>query len=120
MLMFGLTFVASWAFTVLLGDATHGPLRVVYQLYLVVVAGAYFVYCWHRTGQTLAMKTWGLRVVGPAGRPLSIGRATLRYVLALAGLLAFGLTFWWALLDRERQFLHDRVLRTRVVRAPTS
>ena len=36
-------------------------------LVLVVVLGIYFVWCWMR-GQTLAMKTWGIRVVDRQGR----------------------------------------------------
>ena len=42
-------------------------------------------------------------------------------VLAVAGmelgLAACGLSYWWAFLDPDRQFLHDRLARTRLVRA---
>lgn len=117
-LLFGLTFLASWVFVVLLGDATHGLWRLAHQGYLLAVAGAYLIFCWLRSGQTLAMKTWGLRLVTLSGDRLTPGRAVMRYGLATVGLLLLAAGFVWALVDRERQFLHDRLLGTRIVRAP--
>jgi uncharacterized RDD family membrane protein YckC len=89
-----------------------------HQGYLLVVAGAYLIFCWLRSGQTLAMKTWGLRLVTLRGDRLTPGRAVMRYGLATVGLLLLAAGFVWALVDRERQFLHDRLLGTRIVRAP--
>ena len=117
-LLFGIVFIASWIFTVLTGDATRGPGRIVHQVFLVVIIGAYFVYCWRRSGQTLAMKTWGLRLVTTSGQVPTLGQAIGRYILALIGLLCLGAGFLWAAVDRDRQFLHDRLMRTRIVRAP--
>lgn len=117
-LLVGVVFIGSWVFLKLLGDASHGIARHVLQGYLAIICGAYFVYCWRRSGQTLAMKTWGVRLVRADGRPLSIRLALARYGLALLGLLAGGTGFVWAAVDPERQFLHDRLLGTRLVRAP--
>src|SRR5690348_14714122 len=63
--------------------------RTLYQLYLIAAAGAYFTWHWARSGQTLAMKTWRLRVVTENGAPLTVRRALARYVAALAGLALF-------------------------------
>lgn len=117
-LLFGILFITSWLFTVLTGDATRGPGRLAHQAFLTVVIGTYFVYCWRRSGQTLAMKTWGLRLVTTSGQVPTLGQAIGRYVLALAGLLCLGAGFLWAAVDRDRQFLHDRLMGTRIVRAP--
>lgn len=117
-LLFGVVFLASWVFTVLLGDATQGLKRTAHGVYLAGVVGLYFVYCWRRSGQTLPMKTWGLRLERRDGRRLALGQAVLRYVLALAGLLGGALGFLWAFVDRDRQFLHDRLTGTHIVRAP--
>jgi uncharacterized RDD family membrane protein YckC len=92
--------------------------RVVYQLYLALVAGAYFIWQWLRGGQTLAMKTWHLRLIAKDGSAVTPRQALLRYVAALGGLTFMGLGFLWALLDRNRVFLHDRVARTRIVMTP--
>lgn len=91
-------------------------LRGVFQAYLGLVAGVYFVWQWVHGGQTLPMKTWGLRLVGDDGGSVPPRQATLRYFAALAGAFALGAGFLWALVDRDRKFLHDRLARTRIVR----
>ena len=107
--------VAALPFVVLTRDA-HGVARPLLQLYLMLIAGAYFVCQWCRGGQTLPMKTWRLRLVRRDGAPLTRKQALQRYCVALAGTLAFGAGFAWALIDPERQFLHDRVMGTRVIK----
>lgn len=93
--------------------ASHS--RTLFQLYLVVVAGIYFMWQWLRSGQTLAMKTWRLRLVDAGGRDLTFQQALLRYGVAVAGAALAGVGFIWAFFDSQRQFLHDRVARTRIV-----
>ncbi|MBW7860920.1 MAG: RDD family protein [Rhodocyclaceae bacterium] len=88
-------------------------------LHIFVVMGLYFVLYWSRTGQTLAMQTWRLKLVdGSDGRTLSPRRALLRYVLAWPSVLCFGIGLAWALVDRDRQFLHDRLVGSRLVLLP--
>ena len=105
-----------------------------------VVLGLYFVGLWLRSGQTLAAKTWHLRVVSADGSPLRPRRAVMRYVaawvwllppLALAKLLGppgaaavFGLMAAWillyalsALLHPRHQFWHDALCGTAIVDA---
>ena len=94
-----------------------GHLRLLFQIYLALIAGAYFVWQWSRSGQTLAMKTWRLRLVTRQRSPVGMRQACARYLVALAGLLLFGAGFLWAGLDSERQFLHDRITGTRIVRS---
>jgi uncharacterized RDD family membrane protein YckC len=92
--------------------------RAVYQLYLAAVAGVYFTWQWLHGGATLAMKTWRLKLVSCDGDPLTRRQAIVRYVAALAGLALFAIGFLWPVVDRHRAFLHDRIARTRIVRAP--
>ncbi len=73
---------------------------------------------WVHGGQTLPMKTWCLRVVTQAGAALSVSRAAARYTLALLGAALCGVGFLWALIDRDRQFLHDRIAGTCIVGVP--
>ena len=117
LLLIALIFIATWPFIAFFGDSTHGWRRHLLQGWIVVVAGTYLVWFWTRSGQTLPMKTWGIRVVRADGAALGTARAIHRYVLALLGLAALGLGFAWALLDPERQFLHDRLAGTALVDA---
>jgi len=87
-------------------------------LHLLALLGGYFVYSWHRHGQTLAMRTWSLRVVTAKGGNLSWGRASLRYALAWPSVMCFGVGILWAFFDLDNLFLHDRLAGTRVVRLP--
>lgn len=143
MLLFAVVFIAGWLFSTIgqmrnAMDARHTLL----QAFLFIVLGVYFVWFWHR-GQTLAMKTWHVRVLDSAGRPVSQLRALGRYVLSwlwfmppLAGMAPFKLSggetllillgwiVFYALLSRlhaQRQFVHDALAGTRLVdHAPMS
>lgn len=102
----------------LVGDATQGLKRYALQLFLWLSVGAYFVWCWLKSGQTLAMQTWQLKLVSQDGQLLSIKVAIARYVLACASLILFGLGFLWVIFDRDRLFLHDRLLKTHIIYVP--
>jgi uncharacterized RDD family membrane protein YckC len=120
----------------------HAPVfQYAMKVWLFVVTGAYFVWGWTNSGHTLAMKTWRMQVVTHDGARLPLTTAIVRYLLAwgwflpallactalglkdkaqigaavAVGVLAWGLT---ALIDRDRQFLHDRLAGTRLVLLP--
>ncbi len=80
-----------------------------------VVVGCYFLWYWHHGGQTLAMQTWNIRIATPDGAQPSLSRLALRYALSWPSLIYFGVGILWALFDRDRQFLHDRLAGTRIV-----
>ena len=42
-------------------------------------------------------------------------QALLRMTVATIGYLVLGITILWAIFDRDRQFLHDRLAGTRLV-----
>ena len=107
-LLFAVAFFAAWVFFFASGgrDATSGALRHELQLFILVVFAAYFLWCWLRGGQTLAMKAWHIRLVGVTPR-----RAIVRFLL----LALLPVSIVWALFDRDRQFLHDRLAGTRLI-----
>jgi uncharacterized RDD family membrane protein YckC len=115
LLVAALVLIATFPFLAFFGDATHGWRRHVLQAWVIFVAGAYFVWFWTRGGQTLPMKTWHIRLVRRDGEPVGTARAIHRYAIAILGFLAAGLGFAWALFDRDRQFLHDRLAGTALV-----
>jgi uncharacterized RDD family membrane protein YckC len=117
LLVFGVAFFASLPFYGAAGIDADGWLRHAYQGYLFLVLGLYFVASWRRRGQTLAMKTWRLRLVGAAGGRVTLRQALLRYACAWPSLLLGGIGILYALLDPERQFLHDRLAGTRLAAA---
>jgi uncharacterized RDD family membrane protein YckC len=137
-LLFALAFFATWTFQFAAGTVQlEGWRRHLLQAFILAVLAAYFMWCWLRGGQTLAMKTWRIRLVAPGHSRLPPRTALLRLVLAAALLgsfwaallaalvhgepwLAFAslalssASFGWALVDRDGQFLHDRLAGTRL------
>ena len=135
-LLFGVVFISGYLFSTLTQTRHALDNRHALQAFLFLIFGIYFVWLWSR-GQTLAMKTWNIRIVDTAGRTISQPRALLRYGLswlwllpALGAVAPFSLPAgeivvvvlgWvavWAVLSRfhpEQQFLHDALAGTRLV-----
>lgn len=114
-LLFAIGFFAAWVFFFASGGlGASGGSRTLLQILIVVVFAAYFLWCWLRGGQTLAMKTWRIRLIAPGRERVPAGAALLRFVLALV-CVPTGIAFVSALFDPQRQFLHDRVAGTRLV-----
>lgn len=145
LLLFGVVFVANLLF-LLIGrlsflhfpDTEQNPLPL--QIWLFLVIGFYFVFAWHKGGQTLAMKTWRLRLIDPERAQLPIIKGIVRYLLAwmwfvpgLALAAQLHLSGWmivlalavnmllWSLtrrLSADGQFLHDKLAKTKVIQLP--
>lgn len=115
LLLVAIWMLSTWMFVGLFGDATGHYKRTFLQLFLWLVTGAYFVWCWTKTGQTLATKTWKIKLVNQQNVNLNKQQAIIRYALASASIVACGLGFIWALVDKDRLFLHDRLLKMRFI-----
>ena len=137
-LLFGVVMAAGLVYAVATRQqhalvGTHGL-----QLWIFAVLGAYFIWFWSHGGQTLAMRTWQIKLVTQAGGAVSYGRAACRYLLSwlwfapallavwtaglkeplpffsvmIAGVLAYAAL---ARLHPERQYLHDAACGTRLI-----
>jgi uncharacterized RDD family membrane protein YckC len=110
-----LIFVSAGLFILIAGDATHGIKRLLLQLFLWLTIGAYFIRCWLKSGQTLAMQAWKLRLVDDENQSLTLTIAIIRYLLATLSLVFCGVGFLWAIVDRKNLFLHDRILQSKII-----
>ena len=115
LLLIAIWLVCAFGFVMFFGNADSAGKRLCLQFILWLVAGAYFVWCWHKSGQTLAAQTWKIKLVNAQNETLSIKQAVLRYGLASASLLAAGVGFLWAFVDKEQLFLHDKLLNTKLI-----
>ncbi len=138
MLLFGVVFLADYLFSTLSQTRHALDHRMGQQAFLFLVLGIYFTWFWHK-GQTLAMKTWHIRMVDAHGQAVSQARALCRYVLSWVWFLPSLALIWtlklplgsgsvlilgwiliWALLSRfhpTRQFWHDAWAGTRLIDA---
>ena len=138
-LLFGVVFIADYLYSTLTQQRNGMQGRQAGQAFLFVVLGIYFTWFWSRSGQTVAMKAWHIRVVDRSGRPLNQWRALARYLLAWLWFLPSLMGLW--LLDLQhsiglifaalaggivvyvliahwlpdRQFLHDQLCGTKLV-----
>lgn len=139
MLLFGVVFLAGYLFSTLSQTRNAMDNRHALQAFIFVIFGIYFVWFWAK-GQTLAMKTWHIRIVDVEGKPLTQTRALCRYALswlwflppliALApfqlgsgesAVIIIGWVLVWALLSRfhvQGQFWHDALAGTRLITSP--
>ena len=145
LVVLALVIIAAFPVSGLKGAALSGAPQLLFQAYLFCVTAAYFTWCWRHGGQTLAMKTWRIRVVNSAGDPLSFAIAFTRFVcvllffgpacvgvvllffpdrvspvFAMWAFLPMLATILWARYDADGQFLHDRMAGTRLVDAKRS
>ncbi len=139
-LVFGIVFATGLVYSVAVHQTNAMQHRTGLIAACFLVLGLYFVGLWVRGGQTLAMKTWHLRVVTDTGLPLSPRRALARYLAAWVwflpplvvastlvqpGVTAYlGIPAVWivgyalsALLHPRRQFWHDALCDTAIVTA---
>jgi uncharacterized RDD family membrane protein YckC len=137
-LLFGVVWATGMVYSLVTGQRHAMTGQTGMQLVQFIVLGAYFTWFWSRTGQTLPMQTWNIRVVTVAGAPLTRLRAACRYLVAwlwflpallaahladirsglavsvilLAGVLTYALL---SLLHPRRQFLHDALCGTQLI-----
>ncbi len=136
MLLFAVSFLAGYLFSTLSQSRHALDNRHALQAFVFVIFGIYFVWFWAK-GQTLAMKTWNIRVVDRNGQAITQMRALARYALSwlwflpplvvvapfhLSGgetaVIVIGWVVVWALLSRfhpQGQFWHDSLAGTRLV-----
>lgn len=119
LLLLGVLSVAFILPHVLLGVFAHiNAGRTATWVHLFLLLLLYFLWFWLHGGQTLAMKTWKLKIESADGQALRPAQALLRYLAAWPSLCFCGLGILWALFDRDRQFLHDRLAGTRIIDLP--
>jgi len=140
-LLFAVEMLAVLIYLLLTGNRQEPVFQYGLKLYLFLVTGLYFTWCWRDSGHTLAMKTWRIKVVQPGQARLPWRTAIVRYLLAwcwfapalivcavfglhakgeIAIALTIGIVVWalTAFLDKERQFPHDRLAGTRLIQLP--
>ena len=115
LLLAAVLFLASFIFISLTHDTQSDLMKPIFRGYLLMVCGIYFVWFWVNGGQTLAMKTWRLRLISKNNSALTIKQAVLRFISAFLGISFFGIGLLWALFDADKQFLHDRIAGTRII-----
>jgi uncharacterized RDD family membrane protein YckC len=140
MLIIAAEFFVNFLFIFATGNRKGPAYHAIGIVLFFLVAAAYFIHAWHGSGFTLAMKTWRIKLVKVGHARVPLTNALLRHVLAWGWVLpalfaswilklshgqtgmalAIGVAVWalTAFLDKDRQFLHDRLAGTRLIALP--
>jgi len=112
LLLFAVLFVATIPVLVVTGGQAVGPNQPAFTAWLLGVSYLYLGWCWTRSGQTLGMRAWRMRVRTRDGARLGWGHALARFAAGLVSIGAAGVGLLWVAVDRDRLSLHDRLSGT--------
>ena len=112
LLIFGVLFFAS-AIAILFnqGDAIESSLW--FSLYLLLTLFTFYAWFWKKSGQTLGMRVWKIRIIAESGGNPDWGTCYLRLISAVLSLLCFGLGYWWRIF--KPYTWQDRLSKTRII-----
>ena len=85
------------------------------MLLTVVVFYSYF---WLKSGQTLAMQAWKIKLVSTNGSPLTLKHCLIRIFVSWISLACLGLGYIWCIWDKDKQTWHDKLSQTRLCLIP--
>ncbi len=118
LLLFAVLFAATVPVLLFTGGRAVDPNDPVFTAYLLAVSYAWFGWCWTRSGQTLGMRAWRMRVCTREGTRLGWWRSLGRFAAALVSIGTAGAGLLWVAVDRDRRSLHDRLSGTVVEMVP--
>ncbi|MGM0633744.1 MAG: RDD family protein [Pseudomonadota bacterium] len=81
-------------------------------------AAAFYIGFWRKTGQTLGMIAWRIRVLGTDDRPITLKQGLIRFLLAWPAFWLFGLGYLWKFLDPRGDAAHERLSDSKTVVLP--
>lgn len=92
------------------GEAFTGPF---YSFYLLMIIFIFYSWFWNKSGQTLGMKVWKIRIINDYGLNPSWATSFLRLSFALLSIACLGLGYWWRLF--KPYTWHDHFSQTLIV-----
>ena len=95
--------------------ALHPQLVQSIALLAVII---FFSLFWLRSGQTLGMQAWRIKLVSFDGGPVTTRQAITRCLGASASALCLGLGYLWCLFDPNRRYWHDYISGTELILLP--
>ncbi|MGH1469702.1 MAG: RDD family protein [Cellvibrionaceae bacterium] len=94
------------------------PPGIIFKVGWFLLIALFFIFFWHRGGQTLGMRAWKIRVINKNGTNISIVQGFIRCCLAPLSFGLAGIGYLWCLFDTEGQTLHDKLSKSVVIQLP--
>jgi uncharacterized RDD family membrane protein YckC len=88
------------------------------RLVALLTVMAFYSGFWLKSGQTLGMQAWRIRLVDSRGGSVNYRQVLVRCLGAALSLACLGLGYLWCLVDREGRYWHDSLSGTRLILVP--
>ncbi|MEZ5571624.1 MAG: RDD family protein [Halioglobus sp.] len=88
------------------------------QLLTALSIIGFFCMFWLKSGQTLGMQAWRIKLVDYSGNPPTLTKAVLRCIGAAISMGCLGLGYLWCLVDRNKRCWHDYISHTELILLP--
>ena len=115
LLLGSVLFFATLVILPLIGNGAIESGNLAYNVFLLILCYLYFCWQWIVGKQTLGMRSWQIYVVNEQMEKPDWKQASLRFLFAIVSWCLFGLGFLWALFDKDKLALHDRLSKTHLV-----
>ncbi len=78
---------------------------------------SFYCWFWHKSGQTLGMRTWRIKLVQNTvgASPPTWKQCILRSIISPMVILCLGIGYWYQWLNKDQLSLHDKLTGTRVI-----
>ena len=84
-----------------------------FSLYLILILFSFYAWFWTKSGQTLGMRVWKIRIVSEFGGNPSWGVSYLRLLFALISIAFLGIGYFWCLF--KSYTWHDRLSQNLII-----
>jgi uncharacterized RDD family membrane protein YckC len=121
-LIMGVMFVVLPIYSAITGSNTSESVvqldkELVWLIWLLTPM-VFFTIFWLKSGQTLSMQAWRIKLVGFSGEPLTAGQCVIRCLGAALSAACLGAGYLWCLVDRNGRAWHDYLSGTELIVLP--
>ncbi|GAB5452037.1 MAG: RDD family protein [Halioglobus sp.] len=102
----------------LLDSADHALNPHLAQALIVTSVYGFFILFWIKSGQTLGMQAWRIKLVTFEGEPPNLRHALVRCLAATLSAACLGLGYLWCLFDSRGRYWHDYLSATELILLP--
>lgn len=119
LLLISVLFVATALILPFNAGQAFNPQHWFYPLYLFTISFIFYGWFWTHGGQTLGLRAWKLQVLTFDRQKITWSQAFWRFSGAFISWGAFGLGFFWSLINQNNHCWHDSFSKTAVFYNPT-
>jgi uncharacterized RDD family membrane protein YckC len=112
LLIIAILFIST-AIALIFNDGKAFESSPIFSFYLILIIFIFYSWFWKKSGQTLGMRVWKIRIISELGGNPSWAICFLRLTFALLSITCFGIGYWWRLF--KPYTWHDKLSQTRII-----